>query len=152
VELVFFSMEAAGIGFFVAVWVVSVVWTARDAQRRCGQVSLRLGAPLAATLLPLVGAGLYALVKPCEERADARARRLRTRFFESVVNGDAERCTECETQLQPEFRCCPACGERVRTTCDGCGQPVRTGWTACPWCTKAVGQPDEAAAELSEVA
>jgi Double zinc ribbon len=151
VEFVFYSMEAAGIGFFIAVWAASVIWTARDARRRCGHVSLRVGAPLAAILLPFVGAGLYALVKPCEERADVRARRMRTRFLESVANGNAERCTECATPLQSEFRCCPSCGERVRSTCGGCGQPVRTGWTTCPWCTKPVGQPDEAA-ELSEVA
>ena len=149
--LVFFSMEAAGIGFFVALWAASVVWTARDAGRRCGHVSLRLGAPLLALLLPFVGAGLYALVKPCEERADVRARRLRTRFFESAVAGAAERCPECATALEPEFRCCPACGERVRSTCGGCGQPVRTAWTTCPWCTKPVRQPAEDSA-LSEVA
>jgi hypothetical protein len=152
VELVFFSMEAAAIGFFVAVWLASVVWTARDAQRRCGQISLRLGAPVVAVLVPFVGAALYALVKPCEERADARARRLRTRFFESVVNSDSERCVECATPLRPEFRCCPACSERVRFTCDGCGQPVRTWWTTCPWCTKPDARPDAVAAELSEVA
>jgi hypothetical protein len=152
VELVFFSMEAAAICFFVAVWLASVVWTARDAQRRCGHISLRLGAPVVAVLVPIVGAALYALVKPCEERADVRARRLRTRFLESVVNGDSERCVECATPLRPEFRCCPACSERVRSTCDGCGQPVRTWWTTCPWCTKPVARPDAVAAELSQVA
>ena len=106
-------MEAAGVGFFLAAWAASVIWTARDAQRRCGHASLRLGAPLVAILLPFAGAGLYALVKPCEERADVRARRMRTRFLESVVNGTGERCPECATPIQPEFRCCPACGERV---------------------------------------
>jgi hypothetical protein len=152
VEFVFFSMGAAAIGFFIAMWLASVVWTARDAQRRCGHVSLRLGASLVAVVFPFVGAGLYALVKPCEERVDVRTRRMRTRFLESVVNGDAERCTECATPLRPEFRCCPACGERVRSACDACGQPVRTTWTTCPWCTKPVAQPTEVAAALSEVA
>ena len=144
-------MEAAGVGFFVAGWAASVIWTARDAQRRCGHTSLRIGAPLAAVLIPFAGAALYALVKPCEERADVRHRRLRTRFLESVVDGVVERCGECATPLEPEFRCCPACGESVRTACDGCGRPVRTSWTACPWCTKPLGVPEEAAA-LSEVA
>lgn len=145
-------MEAAGVGFFLAAWAASVIWTARDAQRRCGHASLRLGAPLVAILLPFAGAGLYALVKPCEERADVRARRMRTRFLESVVNGTGERCPECATPIQPEFRCCPACGEPIRSSCGGCGRPVRTAWTTCPWCTTPVGQPAEVAAALSDVA
>jgi hypothetical protein len=151
VELVFLSMEIAGIGFFVAAWAASVIWTARDAARRCGHVSLRLGAPLTAILLPFAGAAIYALVKPCEERADVRARRLRTRVLESTVAGTDEPCPECATPLKPEFRCCPACGERIRSTCGGCGEPVRTVWTACPWCTKPLVESDETAA-LSEVA
>ena len=150
-ELVFFAMEAAGIGFFAAAWAASVIWTARDANRRCGHVSLRIGAPLSAILLPFAGAAIYALVKPCEERADLRARRLRTRVLESTLAGTAELCPECATSLEPEFRCCPACGERVRSTCGGCGKPVRTAWAACPWCTKPLVESD-ATAPLSEVA
>jgi double zinc ribbon protein len=150
VGLVFFAMEAAGIGFFAAAWAASVIWTARDANRRCGHISLRIGAPLTATLLPFAGAAIYALVKPCEERADLRARRLRTRVLESTLAGTDELCPECARSLEPEFRCCPACGERVRSTCGGCGQPVRTAWTACPWCTKPLVESDGVA--LSEVA
>ena len=145
-------MEAAGIGFFLAAWAASVIWTARDAQRRCGHASLRLGAPLAAVLLPFAGAGLYALVKPCEDRADVRARRMRTRFLESVVNGDARALRRVRDAARARVPLLPACGERVRSTCDGCGQPVRTAWTTCPWCTKPVGQPAEVAAALSDVA
>jgi hypothetical protein len=152
VEIVFFSMEAAGVGFFLAAWAASVIWTARDARHRYGHVSLRLGAPLAAVLLPFAGAGLYALVKPCESRADVRARRMRTRFLETVVRVTGEQCAECATRLEPAFRCCPVCGERVRSTCEGCGEAVRTAWAKCPWCTKPVRQPVEVAAALSDVA
>jgi Double zinc ribbon len=151
VELVFLSMEAAGIGFFVAAWAASVIWTARDAARRCRHASLRIGAPLTAILLPFAGAAIYALVKPCEERADVRERRLRRRVLECTLAGTDEPCPECATPLEPEFRCCPDCGERVRSTCGGCGAPVRTAWTTCPWCTKPLGEQDEAAV-LSEVA
>jgi double zinc ribbon protein len=151
VELVFQSMEAAGIGFFVAGWAVSVIWTARDAQRRCRHAALRIGAPLVAVLVPFLGAAFYALVKPCEERGDVRARRLRTRYLETVVYGSLERCAGCATPLEPEFRCCPACGDRVRSSCEGCGREVRASWTTCPWCTTLLAGREEAAA-LSEVA
>ena len=100
--------------------------------------------------VPFVGAGLYALVKPCEDRAGLRERRLRTRFLESVLADRRERCGECAAPLEPEFRCCPVCGERVRSTCGGCDRPVRTAWATCPWCTKPLGEREAAA--LSEVA
>jgi predicted nucleic acid-binding Zn ribbon protein len=151
VQLVFFSMAATGIGFFLALWGATVVWIARDAKRRCGHSSLRIAAPLLAIAFPFAGAGFYALVKPCEERAHVRTRRLRTNVYEAILADAGERCPECAAPLQPEFRCCPVCGESVRSTCGGCDQPVRTEWVTCPWCTESLVERDEAAA-LSEVA
>jgi hypothetical protein len=150
VEAAFVSMEAAGGAFFAAAWLASVVWTVRDAERRCSDPSLRVASGAAAVFLPFVGAGLYALARPCEERLEAKARRLRVRMLEGVFAEPAERCPECSAPLEPEFRCCAGCGERVRTECDGCGGLVRTTWTACPWCTKSLAVPEESS--LSEVA
>jgi hypothetical protein len=151
VQTAFYSMELGGIGFFVALWAASVVWTARDAARRCAHVSFRLVATLGALAVPFAGAAIYALVKPCEERSHVRTRRLRTNVYEAILAGSGEHCPECAAPLQPEFRCCPVCGERVRSTCGGCDRPVRTEWVTCPWCTEPLVQPAGAAA-LSEVA
>jgi len=152
VQLVFFSMVAAGTAIIVAAWASSAVWTARDAQRRCGHVALRVGAPLAAIVLPFAGAALYALVRPCEERAHVKERRMRQRLFEAtLVARDDERCGECATPLRPEFRCCPTCGDSLRTACVGCGRLVGTSWSACPWCTTSLVERDQVAA-LSDVA
>jgi hypothetical protein len=148
VEAAFVSMEVAGLGFFGSLWLASVVWTVRDASRRCTDPSLRIASAGAATLLPFVGAGLYLLARPCEERGEVKARRLRIRMLEAALAGSTDRCPECSTALEPEFRCCPACGEHLRTECDGCGGLVGILWTACPWCTKAL----QAEPELSEVA
>ena len=143
------TMEAAGAGFFGAVWLVSVVWTVRDAGRRCDAVSLRLASAAAAIFVPFLGAALYALARPCEEKLEARARRLRIRMLEGAIE-PAERCPECAAPLEPGFRCCARCGEHVRRECGGCGEFVRATWTLCPWCTKPIGV-DEAS-PLSEVA
>ena len=130
------SMEAAGAMFFMALWAASVVWTFRDAGRRCGDPSLRLASAGAAIVLPFLGAGVYALLRPCEDRLDVRARRLRTQMLEASFVEVAERCPTCAVPLDPEFRCCAVCGEKVRTECQGCGGLLRMGWSVCPWCTK----------------
>ncbi len=144
------SMEAAGAAFFAALWCASVVWTVRDAGRRCTDASLRVAAAGAAILAPFVGAGLYALARPCEDRLDVKARRLRMRMLESALVEPTERCPECAVPLEPEFRCCAVCGEHIRTECDGCGGLVRMTWTVCPWCTKPLVVHEES--RLSEVA
>jgi len=138
-------MDAA-VAVIVAAWVGSVFWTARDAGRRCEHALSRFGWPLAAILLPFVGAGVYALVRPYELRTDVRARRMRTRMFESVLaRRDEQTCAACATPLRPDFRCCPSCGERVRAECD-CGRLVGIDWAMCPWCTRPVVQRERAVA------
>jgi len=142
-------MEAAGIAFFAAVWAASVIWTGRDAARRCSNPSRAVVSVLAALLLPLVGAALYILARPCEERLDLRARRLRIRMLETVLADPAERCPACEAALVPEFRRCPGCGLRVRSECDECGSLVHVSWAMCPWCTRVLSADGE---RLPEVA
>ncbi len=143
------SMAFSGAAFFGAVWLASVIWTVRDAGRRCDDPSLKLAAAAAAIFVPFVGAAVYGLARPCEEKLEAKARRLRMRMLEGAFE-PVERCPECAAPLESGFRCCAACGERVRCECDGCGELVRTSWTSCPWCTKTVVVDDES--RLSEVA
>jgi len=143
-------MEVVGGAFFVALWAASVVWTVRDVRRRCSDPSLRVVSAGAAFLLPFVGAGLYALLRPCEERLDVKARRLRMRMLEGGFIETATRCVACRCPVEPDFLCCPRCGESLRRECEGCGGLVRLTWTACPWCTKPLEVPGEA--RLSEVA
>ena len=118
----------------MALWAASVVWTFRDAGRRCGDPSLRLASAGAAIVLPFLGAGVYALLRPCEDRLDVRARRLRTQMLEASFVEVAERCPTCAVPLEPEFRCCAVCGEKVRA---GAQVSAMLGWAgASPWCTK----------------
>jgi hypothetical protein len=151
VEAVFATMEGAGAAFFGSVWLASVAWTVRDAGRRCEDRSLLYASAGAAILLPFVGAGLYALARPCEDRLDVKARRLRIRMLERAFVEPASRCAACRFPVEPDFRCCPRCGESLRRECDGCGGLVRLTWTACPWCAKPLAAPAEEA-RLSEVA
>lgn len=125
---------------FLTVWLASVAWAHGDARRRCGDprlVRLAVGAVLA---LPLAGTALYALLRPGGVRADERERRVWRRYLESQLD-QGERCLACLTPLQPEFRCCPGCGDDLRTTCGHCGATLRIGWAACPRCLQPAESP-----------
>ena len=99
------SMEAAGAMFFVALWTASVVWTIRDAGRRCSDPSLQAC---------LCRRGDIAAVPRCRRlraaaslRGSARrqgpARCVRRCSKPSFVEA-AERCPSCAVPLEPEFR------------------------------------------------
>lgn len=117
----------------LTMWLASVAWAREDAQRRCGDPRLVRLAVAAAIALPLVGPGLYALLRPGRVRAEERERRVWRRYLESQLE-PGERCLACLTALQPEFRCRPGCGDDLRTTCRRCGASLRIGWAACPSC------------------
>jgi hypothetical protein len=138
VDATFASIDAGALAFLLAVWVGSVLWTARDAGLRCANPRLRHGATAAAVVLPILGALLYALLRPCEERIERRARRLRVALFEAALAGPglADRCRACSEPLEDDFRCCPCCGERASVECRACGAVVRAHWSACPWCAE----------------
>jgi len=140
-DLAFTIVQASGAAFVAAVWIASVVWTARDARRRCrdrGDVRIAI---TTAVLLPFAGAAFYALARPCEDPLEARERKLHLRLLEATLFDPGERCLACLTPLEPDFRCCPGCGERLRTECGDCGRLLALGWNVCPWCVKRDTEP-----------
>jgi hypothetical protein len=149
---VFAFMQLAGGAFFATAWVASVAWTVRDAGRRCDDPSFRLASAAGAVLVPFVGAGVYALGRPCEERFDVKARRLRVRLLESALELATERCSGCSGPVEAEFRCCPSCGEQLRVQCGACGAMVRPSWAACPWCAEALVEKPRLETRHSEAA
>src|SRR6266545_4340296 len=101
--LAFTIVQASGAAFVAAVWIASVVWTARDARRRCrdrGDVRIAI---TTAVLLPFAGAAFYALARPCEDPLEARERKLHLRLLEATLFDPGERCLACLTPLAPDF-------------------------------------------------
>ena len=125
----------------------------RATRRRCGDAVAPARRAARGDPAAVRGAGLYALVRPCEERLDVRARRLRTQHARERRSTAAASAARVRDAARARVPLLPACGEqrphRVRGLRSAwCG----SAWTACPWCTKPVGQPAEVAAALSEVA
>jgi hypothetical protein len=128
---------------FLTFWAASAAWVASDTRRRCPE-RMRPWTAVAAAV-PLGGAALYALVRPCEPRAAQRERMVWRHYLEAELD-PGERCLACRTPLRPEFRCCPGCGDELRHECRSCGGELRIGWAACPHCLAPVLEPFSAAA------
>ena len=45
-----------------------------------------------------------------------------------------ELCPSCLALIQPDFLCCPQCGQAVRQCCPSCQRVLQQGWDYCPRC------------------
>lgn len=135
-DLLFAAIHTFGPVALLALWVGSAGWTIADTRRRCPHRTRTWGG--AAVALPLLGAGLYALVRPCEDRRSRYTRDLWLRYLEAELE-PGDRCLVCLTPLDPEYRCCPGCGDSLRSECRDCGSLMSIGWNACPRCLAPAG-------------
>jgi hypothetical protein len=69
---------------FLTIWFTSVAWAYEDARRRSDPRLVRIAVG-AAIAVPLVGAAVYALLRPCRVRADERERRVWRLYLESQL-------------------------------------------------------------------
>jgi hypothetical protein len=140
VDIAFAIVRSVFLLCFGGLWIASTAWVLWDAKRRLRserQVKLAVGATIG---LPLAGLFLYVLVRPGESVLERRERRAFRRLIELELAA-AERCLVCRTEIRPEFRCCPGCGEEVGSSCGGCGSMLRFGWSVCPHCEAPVTAP-----------
>jgi len=59
------------------------------------------------------------------------------------------KCDSCQNDVNPEWKVCPNCGEKLQTikTCPNCGKELEASWNICPFC----GNDNGAGANLQDV-
>lgn len=109
----------APLGLMSLLNLALAVWVGIDAERRCNQ-GLLWG--LLVFFTSIVGLIVYLLVGPVLERRGA-------------VDGRNEAtCPSCRAAVEPSFKVCPYCGEKLERACPGCALPVQGDWRLCPQC------------------
>lgn len=129
--------------------LVAVLWLGlgfrvlRDARRRIDEGWL---VGLSAALgfgVPFVGPVIYALFRPPETLADARAREIEVRALREHLGRPQPHCPVCLSEVQAEFLVCPVCTTRLREPCARCEAPLDPLWQACPYCAAPVAATGE---------
>ncbi len=134
------SLFGMSIGLMTILHFAMALWVGVDANRR-GMQGLLWGCLVFFT--SIVGWVVYMIV--CSGALDSH-RASATVVAETSPTGAAPPqpqpggivCGACRSQLEPEFKVCPYCGEQQNRVCVDCARELRAGWKVCPYCGKSV--------------
>lgn len=118
----------------VVLYFALIVWTYLDARRRVEDPVL-VACATVGSLIPFIGAAVYAILRPPEFLEDAHERELEIKAAELRVRQLSElSCPNCGYPVEKNFLRCPSCQRRLKDPCQGCGKPVDPRWALCPYC------------------
>ena len=120
--------------FLVILYVLSIVWVARDAYLRGGV--WYLWALLA--LVPLLGVIAYCLLRPPLLQIDRDEQELEVALKQRELMKYGE-CAHCGYPVEADYVLCPNCHTRLKNLCAGCHRALDPEWSVCPYCATAVG-------------
>lgn len=112
----------------IFLWVVAIVWTARDISARSGNLLLQILSVLFVTFLtPILGLPLYFAMRPVAYKKD-RIPRREAAASQLIV------CYNCKTFNPKGYTCCVACGEHLKVKCKQCHVEYPHDYSYCPEC------------------
>ena len=107
-----------GVLLVLVFWIAIAVWVYKDARRRIEDPWLVVMATLIGLIPPFIGALVYLLLRPPEDR-------LATRNLH---------CPVCRAQVEANFLVCPVCTTKLKQACVNCKAPLEALWQVCPFC------------------
>lgn len=117
--------------FVVMLYVLSIVYVARDARRRgAGAWVLWM---IAAMILPGAGLIAYIILRPNTYVLDREEQELDIALREHQLSHYGV-CPTCGTHIDEDFIVCPMCDTQVRNVCPTCHRPLNADWKVCPYC------------------
>lgn len=133
--------------FCAIIYVLIVVWVARDAYHR--GTLWWLWAIIA--LIPIVGVIAYVLLRPSLLRVDRDEQELEIALKQRQLMKYGE-CASCGYPVEADYVICPSCHQRLKNLCPNCNRALDPTWTVCPYCATPAGGRRRAAARPRQVA
>ena len=118
----------------VILYILSVVWVARDAYIRATRwyIWAIIG------LIPLFGAIAYCLLRPPLYQIDRDEQELEIAVKQREIMKYGE-CGRCGYPVEADYILCPNCHVRLKNLCPTCHHALDPAWTVCPYCATPAG-------------
>lgn len=128
----------AGIVLLLILYVLSIVWVARDAYLR--------GVPWViwtiVAIIPIAGIIAYCLMRPHMYRIDQDEQELEIALKQRQLQQYGE-CGNCGYPVLAEYVLCPNCHTRLKNMCPNCSRALEPQWKLCPYCASQVMPPQQ---------
>lgn len=112
----------------VILYVLSIVWVARDAYQRGTSWVWCLIA-----LTPFLGVVAYCLLRPSLLQIDRDEQELEIALKQRQLMKYGE-CANCGYPVEDDYILCPNCHARLKNLCPTCHRALDPSWTVCPYC------------------
>ena len=119
----------------VILYVLSIVWVARDAYMR--GTMWYIWAIVA--LVPLLGVIAYCLLRPPLLQIDRDEQELEVALKQRELMKYGE-CGSCGYPVEADYVLCPNCHQRLKNLCPTCHHALDPAWSVCPYCATPVGK------------
>ena len=123
--------------FLVILYVLSIVWVARDAYMR--GTMWYLWAIVA--LVPLLGVIAYCLLRPPLLQIDRDEQELEVALKQRQLMKYGE-CGACGYPVEADYVICPNCHQQLKNLCPTCHHALDPMWSVCPYCATPVRRGD----------
>ena len=114
---------------FVALYVLCIIWVARDAYARGAVWYLWT----IVALVPVVGLIAYILMRPPMMQIDHDEQELEVAMKQRQLMQYGE-CSRCGYPVESNYVVCPNCSQRLKNVCGNCRHPLDPSWNSCPYC------------------
>ena len=118
----------------VILYVLSIIWVARDAYMR--GTMWYLWAIVA--LVPLLGVIAYCLLRPPLLQIDRDEQELEVALKQRELMKYGE-CASCGYPVEADYVMCPNCHQRLKNLCPTCHHALDPSWSVYPYCTTPIG-------------
>ncbi len=119
--------------YVLLLWGATVLWVYRDIARRSEDRTTQMVALLLPIIFPLVGIGIYLVLRPGETLTEAYDRRLEQDALLAELH-TVHACPSCRRPVEDDFVLCAYCGTTLKQACGQCGRALLLTWRNCPYC------------------
>lgn len=125
----------AFVAFGLTVWFSIIVWTFMDIRSRSRDLLVWIFATALVFFFNVFGLVVYLILRPHETLMQAYERSLEE---EALLQEIEERpiCPNCRHRIEPDYRVCPTCLNKLKDVCLNCDRLVELDWTVCPYCAE----------------